>query len=390
MAGSSNKYTVTEALLIVTDESWTPCIPIDSESDDEDLLRPDEPDPNEENEGCRVQGPTQASEDEDYRGDEPEHLPPQPQLPLPQAEPALPQPGRLSRRCTSAPLPRQRSSSDIESPVKSPQPKRKGKAFSKSVHPSKCGRGRPATPRVGEEEEEEEDRWHNREENDEQPDPIRFMPTRVPGPTIDTTASWSPLSLFQLFFSTSVVRTIICNTNANAAKRLQSGLKFAWIPLTMRDLYILLAILLYSGLTKTVPVPDAVADYNRSMGGVDLSDALVGYYSVHHKTMKWYKTFLFHFVDIAVNNPTKPYTHKKFREKLLTEMVSFAKQSEPQTPPRPTSCMPEYYAKRKNCRRCLDVGIPKVKTPVYCRKCQVPLCLTSKRNCFKDWHNSKF
>ncbi|KAK6303483.1 hypothetical protein J4Q44_G00259370 [Coregonus suidteri] len=50
MAGSSNKYTVTEALLIVTDESWTPCIPIDSESDDEDLLRPDEPDPNDENE----------------------------------------------------------------------------------------------------------------------------------------------------------------------------------------------------------------------------------------------------------------------------------------------------------------------------------------------------
>ncbi|KAK6325986.1 hypothetical protein J4Q44_G00016300 [Coregonus suidteri] len=140
-----------------------------------------------------------------------------------------------------------------------------------------------------------------------------------------------------------------------------------------------------------------------------LSDALIGYYSVHHKTMKWYKTFLFLFVDIAVgnsfllhkelhkNNPTKPYTQKKFREKLLTEMVSFAKQSEPQPPPRPppTSCMPEYYGDdaskdRKNCRRWLDVGIPKVKTPVYCRKCQVPLCITSKRNCFKDWHDSKF
>ncbi|KAK6314504.1 hypothetical protein J4Q44_G00159630 [Coregonus suidteri] len=99
----------------------------------------------------------QRASEYDYRGVEPqpEHLPPQPQLPLPQAEPHLPQPGRLSRQRTSAPLPRPRSSSDTESPVKSPQPKRKGKAFSKSAHPSQRGGGRPATPRVGEEEEEE-------------------------------------------------------------------------------------------------------------------------------------------------------------------------------------------------------------------------------------------
>ena len=133
--------------------------------------------------------------------------------------------------------------------------------------------------------------------------------------------------------------------------------------------------------TKTVPIPDAVADYNQNMGGVDLSDALIGYDSVHHKTMKWYKTFFFHFVDIAVvnsfllhkelhkNNTTKPYTQKKFREKLLMEMLNFAKDSKPNTSaqPAPKSCMPEYFGDdatktRKHCRRCLNAGNSKVKT----------------------------
>ncbi|KAF3834372.1 hypothetical protein F7725_025576, partial [Dissostichus mawsoni] len=158
--------------------------------------------------------------------------------------------------------------------------------------------------------------------------------------------------------------------------------------------------------TKNVTVPDAVVDYNKSMGGVDVSDALIGYDSVRHKTMKWYKTFFYHFMDIAVVNSfllykelykrrgdparAKPLTQKSFREQLAKEMVEFsgvpaAAPPRPPTPPPSLTCVPVYYGEdattvRRYCRKCSDAGNRRVKTPVYCRKCQVHL-KTSSPSC---------
>lgn len=157
---------------------------------------------------------------------------------------------------------------------------------------------------------------------------------------------------------------------------------------------------------KTVPVPSAVVDYNRFMGGVDLSDALIKYYSVHHKTTEWYKTFFYHFIDVAVVNSFllhkelcktrkwKPRTQKIFRESLAKEMLDFGAGSAPPQPP-PVTCMPMFFGpqdidgddKRKYCQRCHDAGQRRVKTRVYCRKCHVPLCFVKDKNCFVKWHD---
>uniref|UniRef100_A0A9J7YQX3 PiggyBac transposable element-derived protein domain-containing protein n=1 Tax=Cyprinus carpio carpio TaxID=630221 RepID=A0A9J7YQX3_CYPCA len=176
---------------------------------------------------------------------------------------------------------------------------------------------------------------------------------------------------------------------------------------------------------RKIPIPVAVKDYNKYMGGVDLSDALIGYYNVLHKTTKWYKTFFFHFGDIAVVNSfilhqhlsraqnKSPLSQKEFREKLVSELAAVSSTSAAQDPPAshaseppastshapdlPASattasepCCPEYFGSdarsgRRVCALCKLSGL-KVKTSVYCTKCSVPLCLVASRNCFRKWH----
>ncbi|KAA0711894.1 hypothetical protein E1301_Tti013496 [Triplophysa tibetana] len=161
-------------------------------------------------------------------------------------------------------------------------------------------------------------------------------------------------------------------------------------------------------------VPPAVLDYNKHMGGVDLSDALIGYYTVLHKTRKWYRTFFYHFVDIAVVNAfilhqhvarsknQKPMTQKEFREALVSELAGTGPVSAPgsdKTAPKNDgqnnitkispnhSHLPKYISGdstfgRRLCKLC------HLKTPVKCVSCDVCLCFVAKRQCFTLWHKS--
>ena len=48
--------------------------------------------------------------------------------------------------------------------------------------------------------------------------------------------------------------------------------------------------------------PVAITNYNEFMGGEDIPDQLIGYYESLRPTRQYWKTLLFHFIDIAVMN----------------------------------------------------------------------------------------
>lgn len=70
------------------------------------------------------------------------------------------------------------------------------------------------------------------------------------------------------------------------------------------------------------------------MGGVDLSHALLKYYTIR-QMVKWSKALMFHFIDIVVVNgfllhkefaaqkKSRPLFLKRFRELLIEQLANF-------------------------------------------------------------------
>jgi len=169
---------------------------------------------------------------------------------------------------------------------------------------------------------------------------------------------------------------------------------------------------------QPLPCPTAIIDYNQYMGGVDLMDQHLSYYSLTtRRTLKWWKKIFWRLVDISVvnswiifrhNNPESDIkSHREFRLKLVDQLV------QPLLDLRASPDCPKYLLdtrgrhaegsdmrllgkhfaykgrKRGRCVVCYsDISLTTkkkkdTKTHSYCKKCDVYLCVG---RCFEIYH----
>ncbi|KAI2645260.1 PiggyBac transposable element-derived protein 4 [Labeo rohita] len=132
--------------------------------------------------------------------------------------------------------------------------------------------------------------------------------------------------------------------------------------------------------TMTIPIPTVVSDYNKSMGGVDTSDALIELYSAARKTRKCCQ---------RIHNPPAAGCNakqegKEFREALIQEFADWMPPPAPPASHNSAGHTPKHITPsskyRRRCKMCHQ------KTPVICCGCDLPLCFLPKRDCFSGWH----
>ncbi len=100
-----------------------------------------------------------------------------------------------------------------------------------------------------------EERWNGVDVPDVTPPQPTFRPTNSPGPKLMRTATYTVLQLYQLFFSNSLLQTIIKNTNDYGSTH-YSKPSNPWIDVTLQDMFSFIAMVIYMGLVKLPAITD--------------------------------------------------------------------------------------------------------------------------------------
>ncbi|XP_056397299.1 piggyBac transposable element-derived protein 4-like [Hyla sarda] len=160
------------------------------------------------------------------------------------------------------------------------------------------------------------------------------------------------------------------------------------------------------GTTESAPKPVCIQDYNKFMGGVDLSDQALQPYTALRKTKTWYKKLALHLFQITMYNSFVVYkragntcTYLQFQENVIKDFLfgdpegeeSRATGSENRIVP--GQHFPAVVPRResgsrqqKRCRVCSKRGIRKC-TIYHCETCphKPGLCI---EDCFKIYHTT--
>ena len=170
-----------------------------------------------------------------------------------------------------------------------------------------------------------------------------------------------------------------------------------------------------ASVSKEVPCPIMLAEYNRSMGGVDKSDQYISYHKVLRATVKYWKTMFYHVLDIItvnsriiynwcrLNNGSEIVTENQFRDSLIMEIITnygLLKRSNTCVAPRPLSSRAsacrirhgsKLFSTKARCVFCQLHGKRRF-TQRKCPDCplQPTLCQVLDRDCHFDWHSDSF
>ena len=159
----------------------------------------------------------------------------------------------------------------------------------------------------------------------------------------------------------------------------------------------------------SISCPEIIHDYNLFMGGVDLADQAMCYYSVGRKSMKWWRHVFWRMHDHAIINAhviykantatslSKPISNLKFRLLLAQQLVEpylSQRRGVGRTPTREERLFGKHFpynsTERKRCKVCAYKKVsPRskkckdTKTKIWCPKCEVHLCMG---RCFELYH----
>ncbi|XP_028298576.1 piggyBac transposable element-derived protein 4-like [Gouania willdenowi] len=126
-------------------------------------------------------------------------------------------------------------------------PPHKGRTLHPSCRKTLHSRRQAKGQKLNADDGEDEDRWRDVDEDDDEPPQPRFKPDRDVGPQLNRTANYTPLELFQLFFSSTVIDTLVMNTNAYGERK-HKGQKESWVPVTVPDMHSFICLVLYMGM----------------------------------------------------------------------------------------------------------------------------------------------